>query len=152
SGAPDFETSLKAHYSSREAKRANALAHGAIGGIALDDPTLEKLYGFEMQARDLAFPQLRWLDGQGRPNDYSPELKGNAFLSMEAARRFFEGSGHTAEEVYATLKAGKTDSFVTPVTAKIHNVTKLEDIHSPNVVAKLEGRDPQLKNEYVVFT
>jgi Zn-dependent M28 family amino/carboxypeptidase len=30
--------------------------------------------------------------------------------------------------------------------------TKSEDIHSPNVVAKLPGSDPALRNEYVVFT
>jgi Zn-dependent M28 family amino/carboxypeptidase len=151
-GAPNFETSLKAHYSSSEVKAANAVAHGAVGAILVDDPVMEKLYGFAEQVRDLAFPQLRWLDPQGRPEDYFPELKGRALLNMEATKRFFDGSGHTPEEVYTALKAGKTDSFAMQVTAKIHNVTKLEGIHSPNVVAKLEGSDPQLKNEYVVFT
>jgi len=119
SGAPDFETSIKAHYSSAEVKQANAVAHGAVGALVLDDPRLEKLYGFDMQMRDLAFPQLRWVDGQGRPNDYFPELKGNAFLNMAATKEFFKGSGHTAEEVYAALKAGKTDSFALPMTARM---------------------------------
>ena len=151
-GAPDFETSLKAHYSSTEVKTANAAGHGAVGAIVLDDPVIEKLYSYSEQMRDLAFPQLRWLDGQGRPNDYHQELKGNAFLNMEATKRFFAGSGHTAEEVFAALKTGKPHSFAMEMTARIHNVTKLEDVHSPNVVAKLEGSDPALKNEYVVFT
>ena len=31
-------------------------------------------------------------------------------------------------------------------------VTKAEDMHSPNVAAKLPGSDPALRNEYVVFT
>jgi Zn-dependent M28 family amino/carboxypeptidase len=43
-------------------------------------------------------------------------------------------------------------SFVTPITAKIHNVTGLQDVASRNVVAKLEGSDPTLKNEYVVYS
>ncbi len=150
--APNFESSLKAHYSSFEGKAANAVAHGAVGIIALDDPVLEQLYSYKEQVRDLAFPQLRWLDKNGTPNDYFPELKGGAFLNMEATKRFFEGSGHTVDEVYAAVKEGKPTSFETSITAKIHTVSKHEDVHSSNIVAKIEGSDPQLKNEYVVYT
>src|SRR6202140_4338382 len=73
--APNFESSLKAHYSSGEVKLQNAVAHGAVGVILLDDPVLEHLYSFSEQVRDLSFPELRWLDKQQRPNDYFPELK-----------------------------------------------------------------------------
>ena len=150
--APNFESSLKAHYSSFEVKAANAVAHGAVGMIVLDDPVLEQMYSYSEQVRDLAFPQLRWLDKQGRPNDYFSDLKGGAFLNMEITKKFFEGSGHTVEEVFEAAKTGKSLTFAMAMTAKIHNETKLDDVHSPNVVAKLEGSDPILKNEYVVFT
>jgi peptidase M28-like protein len=150
--APNFESSLKAHYSSGEVKLRNAVAHGAVGVIDLDDPVLEHLYSFSEQVRDLSFPELRWLDKQQRPNDYFPELKGNAFLSLEATKKFFAGSPHSAEEVFAAMKAGKTMSFVMPITAKIHNVTGLHDVMGRNIVAKLEGSDATLKNEYVVYS
>src|ERR1700719_2131584 len=150
--APNFESSLKAHYSSWELKLQNAVAHGAVGVIFLDDPIFEQLYSFKEQVRDLSFPELRWLDKQQRPNDYCPELKGGAFLSLEATKKFFAGSPHSAEEVFAAIKAGKPMSFVMPIAAKIHNVTGLQDVASRNVVAKLEGSDPTLKNEYVVYS
>jgi hypothetical protein len=150
--APNFETSLKAHYSSSEVKLANAAAHGAVGVILLNDPVFEKLYSYGEQVRDLAWAQLNWLDGQGRPNDYYAELKGNAFLNLAATKRFFAGTGHNVDDVYAAMKAGKTQSFATGMTAKIHNVTKLEDVKSPNVVGKLEGSDAASKDEYVVYT
>ena len=150
--APNFESSLKAHYSSTEVKLRNAAAHGAVGVILLDDPVFEQLYSFKEQVRDLSFPELRWLDKQQRPNDYFPELKGNAFLSLEATKRFFAGSPHSAEEVFAAIKAGKPVSFVMPITAKIHNVTGLRDVTGRNVAAKLEGGDPTLKSEYVVYS
>jgi len=149
---PSFETSLRAHYSSIEVKEANAAAHGAVGMLLLDDPGLEKLYGFDMQKRDLAFPQLNWLDAAGKPNDYFPQLKGWAFLNMEATKKFFASAGRQAEEIYAAAKASKTQSFATGVKAKVHNATKVEDVHSPNIVAKLEGSDAALKDEYVVFS
>jgi Peptidase family M28/PA domain len=152
SEAPQFESSLKAHYSAAEVKEAIAVAHGAVGVILISDPILEDIYPYSKQTRDLDFPQFHWLDRQGRPNDYFPELKGGALLSLEETKKLFEGSGHTAEEVFADIKAGKPKSFALPMTAKIHNVTKLDDVHSPNVVAKLEGSDPKLKDEYVVYT
>jgi hypothetical protein len=151
-GAPNFESSMKAHYSSGAVKLRNAVAHGAVGVILVDDPVFEGLYSFKEQVRDLSFPELRWLDKQQRPNDYFPELKGNAFLSLEATKKFFEGSPHSAEEVFAAIKAGKPMSFVMPLNAKIHNVTGLRDVMSRNVVTKLEGSDPTLKNEYVVYS
>jgi hypothetical protein len=150
--APNFESSLKAHYSSGEVKLQNAVAHGAVGVIVLDDPVLERLYSFNEQVRDLSFPDLRWLDKQQRPNDYFPELKGNAFLSLEATKKFFEGSGHSAENVFAAVKAGKPMSFEMPISAQIHNVTALKEVAGRNVIAKLEGSDPALKNEYVVYS
>src|ERR1700751_4662414 len=83
-GAPArFEPTVRAHYSSGVAKEANAAAHGAVGTIWLDSPALEQLYPFKDQVRDLAFPDMRWLDAQGQPNDYFPELRGAAILNME---------------------------------------------------------------------
>lgn len=43
-------------------------------------------------------------------------------------------------------------SFALPVVAKIHNVAKHEDIHSPNVAGILRGSDPSLRDEYVLYT
>jgi hypothetical protein len=151
-GAPNFESSMKAHYSSSQGKQANAAAHGAVGIISLDGPTMERIYSFSHQSRDLAIPQFRWLDKEGTPNNYFSQLKGTATLSMTGTAKLFAGGPHTPEEVYAALKTGKPMSFDLPVTAKIHNVTKLDDVKSPNVVAKLEGSDPSLKAEYVVYT
>lgn len=151
-GAPNFESSLKAHYSSGSVKAKNAVLHGAVGVILVDDPTLEQVYSFSQRVRDLARPEFRWLDKQGQPNDYHPELKCSAALSLPATGKFFEGSPHTAEEVFAAAKAGKPASFALPLTAKVHTVTQWQDVQSPNVAAKIEGSDPALKAEYLVYT
>jgi hypothetical protein len=102
--APNFESSLKAHYSSFEQKIANASAHGAIGLIVVNDPVLEGLYPFQEQVRDLSRPALRWLTKEGVPNDYFPPLHGGAILSLEASKLLFVGSGHTPEEVFRPPK------------------------------------------------
>jgi hypothetical protein len=150
--APNFESSLKAHYSSFEQKTTNAVAHGAVGLIVVNDPVLEGLYPFKEQVRDLSRPGLRWLSKEGLPNDYFPQLRGGAFLSLDASRQLFTGSGHTPEEVFQAAKEGKSLVFPLPLSAKIHKQTKLEDVSSHNVVAKLEGSDAALKNEYLVYS
>ena len=150
--APNFASSLKAHYSTSEVKAANAVAHGAIGVIVLNDPVLESIYPFSERVRDTERPVLRWLEKDGVPHDTFPEIKGAAILSLEATKNFLVGSGHTEQEVFQAAKEGKPLSFPVPVMVRIRARQKLEDVSSPNVVAKLEGSDPALKNEYVVFS
>jgi len=150
--APTFESSLRAHYSTSEVKAANAVAHGAVGIIVLNDPVLEGIYPFTERVRDSERPLLRWLEKDGTPHDTFPELRGAAGLSLEATKNFLVGSGHTAQEVFQAAKEGKSLTFPLPLRVKIHARQKLEDVSSPNVVAKLEGSDPALKNEYVVYS
>jgi len=150
--APNFPSSIKAHYSALEVKAKIAADHGAVGIIAIDDPVSEGMYPFAKFVRDLVNPEFRWLDKEGHPNDYLPQIKAGVYLSIDATRKLFEGSGHSADEVFAGAKDGKLSAFPLPVTAKIHVVTVSKDLHSPNVVAKLEGSDPILKGEYLVYT
>jgi hypothetical protein len=151
-GAPNFPSSIKAHYSAGEVKARIAADHGAVGVIAIEDPVSEAIYPFAKFVRDLANPEFRWLDKEGHPNDYLPQIKAAVFLSIPATRQLFEGSGHTADEIFKGAKDGKLSVFPLPVTAKVHVVTEFKDLHSPNVVAKLEGSDPILKGEYLVYT
>jgi hypothetical protein len=151
-GAPDFESSLKAHYSAGAVKARNAVAHGAAGVIIVADPIFEQMYSFKTQVRDLASPRFRWLDKEHRPYDYFPELKCVDFLSLEESRKFFAGSPHTLEEILASTKAGKPMSFAMPLTARMSTTSELQDVHSRNVIARLEGSDPILKGECLVYS
>ena len=153
SGAPSqFEPTMRAHYSSGALKAANAAAHGAVGTIVLDSPAIEQIYPFKERLSDLAFPDMRWLDTKGQPNDYFPELRGAVFLSMEATARMFQGSGKSWEEIFAKVKQGKPSSMALLVIAKIDTVSKFRDLRSPNVVARVIGSDPKLRDEFVVYT
>ncbi|HWN74601.1 MAG TPA: hypothetical protein VNO13_02590, partial [Candidatus Udaeobacter sp.] len=70
----------------------------------VNDPVLEGLYSFKEQVRDLSRPALRWLAKDGVPNDYFPQLRGGAVLSLDASKQLFVGSGHTPEEVFQVAK------------------------------------------------
>jgi hypothetical protein len=149
---PGFEPAIRAHYSSGVTKAANAAAHGAVGIILLDSPDLERLYPFHDRVRDLAFPYMRWMSPQQEPNDYFPGLSGSVILNMQTTARLFEDSGTSCEEIYAAASTGKRLSVSLPLTMKTRIVSKHEAIQSPNVVARLPGSDPRLRDEYVVYS
>lgn len=151
-GAPNFPTALKAHYSASWMKRQNAAAHGAVGILVFTDATLENIYPFKKQVRDLAIPRLNWLDAAGHPNLYYPQLKVVGSVSMPGVERFLVGSGHSKEQFFAAAKAGKPRAFPLTQSAKFHTVTQWAEFKSPNVVAELEGSDSSLRSQYVVYT
>jgi Zn-dependent M28 family amino/carboxypeptidase len=74
------------------------------------------------------------------------------WLSLDAAKQIFKMAG---QDFDALKKQAVTRGFK-PVplglTASLGVKNTLRTIDSRNVVAKLEGSDPQLKNEYVVYS
>jgi Peptidase family M28/PA domain len=147
---PKFPTTLRAHYSSGLEKATNAVAHGAVGRIYLDTPLQEQIYGFKHQLHDLAFPNLCWLGPEGKPNPY---VEGpSVTVSMEGVKKLFDGSGKTPDQLYKAAQESRPMSFVLAETVNIHVATQLKALRSPNVVALLRGRDPGVREEYVVFT
>ena len=151
-GAPSFQVAVKAHYSAGWLKRLNAVKHGAVGIVLIWGPKYEAMFPFPRFAEELQKPVLRWVDAQGQLNDYFPELRAVATVNMAGARVLFKASGHDADAEVAALQTGKSASFDLGATAEIHTVSTPTELRSPNVVAKLEGSDPALKNQYVIYS
>ena len=153
SGAPSsFPTAVRAHYSSNLEKARNAAAHGAVGVITVRSEYDEASYSFAQYARDARSPRLRAIGTNGSPIDVFPELKANALLSPAGATRLFLGSGRTFDQVLADAKQNKLRSFAFPSRASIRTRSTFTTLTSPNVVGVVPGSDPQLRNEYVVYT
>ncbi len=74
------------------------------------------------------------------------------WITTDAAKRLFRGAGHEFED----LKQAATRRDFKPVDLKARAVLKIDQklryINSANVVGKLEGSDPKLKDEYVIYT
>ena len=86
------------------------------------------------------------------PNKNANRAAVESWISLDKAKELFAAGG---QDFDALKRAAATREFK-PVTlnAKANFSLKntLREINSANVVAKLEGSDPQLRNEYVVFT
>jgi Zn-dependent M28 family amino/carboxypeptidase len=74
------------------------------------------------------------------------------WMTQEAAQRIFDDAGLDLGAAYksAVSRDFQPVPLNTTASAKIEN--KRRDIRSYNVVAMIEGSDPVLKNEYVIYT
>jgi Zn-dependent M28 family amino/carboxypeptidase len=69
------------------------------------------------------------------------------------AEQLFAGTGHSFDELAALGKDRKPlPHFALPVSIRVKAKLEKKEIESANIVAKLPGSDPTLKNEYVVLS
>ncbi|MEO7598267.1 MAG: M28 family peptidase, partial [Opitutus sp.] len=86
------------------------------------------------------------------PDNNASHVAMEGWLTHDAAKRLFAATGHdydllkqtAARRDFRPVALGAKASFV--ITSEIRNV------QSKNVVAKITGIDPKLKNEYVVYS
>ncbi len=149
---PKFPSAPGAHYSSSEEKLRTAAEHGAIGFLSIWAGKPEKRTPFPEFVRFWRAPALRWLDEKGVPNDTQPKIRGVASISSNTASMMFEGAAKPWKDVIRVAEEGQVPAFPLPVTAAIHIVSRHSQVESPNIAAILPGSDPQLKNQYVVFS
>jgi Zn-dependent M28 family amino/carboxypeptidase len=75
-----------------------------------------------------------------------------AWITTDKAKQLFTAAGKNWEQL--KMDATKKDFRPVPLnaTANFSIKNKLREISSQNVIAKLEGSDPKLKDEYVVYS
>ena len=154
SGAPaTFPSTERAYYSSGRTKAAELVRRGAIGQIGLMSRLAEKLDPWENWTQNLGTqPGMSWIDESGKVADFHPELQGDAKFNRHSAEQLFEGSSLTFEEALNAAEEARPLSTALGIEVTMYRRAEHERITSPNVVGILRGRDPELANEYVVYS
>src|SRR5207302_10929804 len=122
---------------------------GAIGIVSLMNPASMDIPWSRIAlnrahpSMDLDYPEF----------DETAGAKLAVTVNPASAEKFFAGSGHTFEEIAALGKDRKPLPHF-PLAVSLAAKTKVEvtKIESANLVAKLPGSDPALKDEYVVLS
>jgi Zn-dependent M28 family amino/carboxypeptidase len=149
-GSPaDVPSALSAHYQSR-AERWKALkAAGAIGVVQIQNPASVDLpwarssLNRNHPSMDLVGPEFDETSGSQLAIAFNPA---NADLLLQ-------GSGHTFAELAALGKDRlPLPHFSLKVSLSATTVTHSRDVNSTNIVARIPGSDPKLKDEYVVLS
>jgi hypothetical protein len=154
SGKPQsFPSEEGAHFGSGREKLRYASEQGAVGYISISTPRAEKVRPYQNLLNFLHSPSVRWLDSQGKPAGVYPNIKGSAYMSAEAAALLFANAQHSLEQIYGMLEQDQSPKgFALPLSIQLSSASTHSTISSPNVAAILEGSDPHLKNEYVVYS
>jgi hypothetical protein len=122
---------------------------GAKAIIFIRDPLNTDNQWFEM-VQDYTSSGTYLLEGQERE-----EFPVNIILAnSEIADAILKESGKTLREIQQEInRSGNPNSFeIEKVTAEIQLIKKAENVEGENIIAIIEGSDPVLKNECVVFT
>jgi Zn-dependent M28 family amino/carboxypeptidase len=145
----DTPTALSAHYQTMLERWKSLKAAGAIGVIAIPNPA----------SMDIPWSRVTLsrtqpsMDLVGQEFDESEGLKLALIFNPANAEKLFAGSGHTFAEIAALGKDRKAlPRFPLAVSLKAHATTKTKSVESANVIGKLPGSDPTLKNDYVVLS
>jgi hypothetical protein len=151
---PSFDPDVRAYYAGHEFKRANAAAHGAIGAIYVRSPAVETLLPWAGVLRELRIGgfSLRWLQANGRPNGLDDGLKVFPLFNRSGAQALFTNEKFDLDQVFAAAEKGTRQRFALSKSATITFRSRHERFESDNVVALIEGSDPVLKREYVLFS
>ncbi len=149
-GSPsDIPTALSAHYQNLSERWKTLHAAGAIGIIAIPNP---------------ASMDIPWSRISLNRNHPSMDLAGDEFNELAglqigvtfnpaSAEQLFTGSAHTFLEIAALAKERKTlPHFDLAASLQAKVVVLTADVSSANIIAKLPGNDPVLRNEFVVLS
>ena len=153
SGAPPkFPNTSRAHYSHTSTKMQALVERGAVGWLFIYTPVDEKSVPWDRSLLHSWIPSMRWTDGNGTPFEAFEQVKVRVHLSRAGAQKLFAGAPLTVEQAFANSDAGRAKSFALPGTATVEVKSTIGRTTSTNVVGLIEGSDPKLRNEYVVFT
>ena len=149
-GSPaDIPTALASHYQSLGQRWKALHEAGAIGYIAIPNPASMDIpwsrisVNRNLPSMDLADPEFKETQGLDLAIAFNPS----------AAELLFAGSGHTFAEIAALGKDRKPlPHFPLDTSLQAAAAIIAKPVTSANVVAKLPGTDPTLKDEFVVLS
>src|SRR5215470_2192266 len=147
-GSPaEIPSSLAAHYQGIGERWKALRAAGAVGIVTIYNPASMDIPWARISTNrnhpsmDLADAEFHETEG----------LQVGVAFNPAAAEKLFQGSGHTFAEIAALGKDRKPlPHFALAASLQANAVIVSSPLNCANVVAKLEGTDSVLKNEFVV--
>src|SRR6266404_4671625 len=84
--------------------------------------------------------------------DTTPFLKFRSWMTDDAARRMMKLAGHDLDELRKQAASRDFKPVKLGLSVSLDLNSEVKRVEAPNVAAILPGRDPKLRDEYVVFS
>jgi Zn-dependent M28 family amino/carboxypeptidase len=151
SGAPaKLPSNERAYYSSATVKDAEAVKRGAVGTISFTSPD-DPRFRWDVSVATSAQGNYAWLDVKGQPNRGDAALRGAASLNHSGVAAIFTGASKTVADAFAAAAKSEPQAFDLATRVSMTTKSTHASVDSANAVARVEGSDPVLKNEHVVY-
>jgi Zn-dependent M28 family amino/carboxypeptidase len=149
-GTPDkFSSSVAAHVMNSTQVLKVAAEHGAVGVIVCSTDSAARLPNFSRGIYSA-------LDKDGNVVVsriyYSDQVKVFGNISYSLFNSFLKDSGKSLAAIMAQLKSGQPNSFPINAGINVSYSSTYQDVVSYNIIGKIEGSDPELKNTYIVHS
>jgi Zn-dependent M28 family amino/carboxypeptidase len=149
-GSPsDIPTALASHYQTAGERWKSLKAAGVVGVVAIMNPA----------SMDIPWARISMnrnhpsMDLAGTEFNETPGQQLGVIFNPAAAESLFAGSGHTFAEIAALGKDRKPlPHFALATSLKADAKVNSKKVESANLVGRLPGSDPALKNECVVLS
>src|SRR5689334_5774266 len=129
-------------------KYEEAARRGAVGAILLHTD----------QSAGYPWSVVRTSNGSWRfdiartASDTTPFLQVRSWVTDEAAHRLMKLAGQDLDTLRAKAATRDFQPVKLGLKGKLNLKSEVKRVAAPNVVGVIEGSDPQLKNEYVVYS
>lgn len=148
-GVPEGFPSTVASYSMDMQTILNTAAeHGATGVLVASTNPKAKLPDFSRGMSSVMGAD----GGVAASRSYHNNINLLGMLPYAILQQMLTTVGQDAQQLASTIHSGKTASTPLPFSISGTYGSSYNDIESYNVVGKIEGSDPVLKNEYVVHS
>ena len=146
---PKVPGPLGSHYQSTAERTANLSKLGAIGTVNIANPAHMDL-PWSRIASSREIPSMA-LDDQALDQTQGVHLA--LTINPASAEKLLSGSGHSFDQIISAANSGQPlPHFAIPGTLHVKAHVETGEVVAPNVIGKLEGHDPKLKDEYVLFS
>jgi len=150
-----FEEQVWSSFMSIQAKLTNLLFSKAKAIMIVADPK-SGFSSVEQQYPGIAneLKSSKYLKGSKPPMIEMPGMPKILFVHRSVADELLKGTGHSLDELQRNIDLNlKSHSFIIPdKRIKIEEASKTEEVILNNVAAWIEGSDPLLKKEFVIFS
>ena len=149
-GSPTaVSAALTGHYGSIGERWKMLRAAGAIGMIAIPNPVAMDIPWIRMSANRTAVS----MELDDPAFDETAGLKVSLTFNPAQAEKLFAGSGHTFREIAILGKdRAVLPHFPLAVALQAHATVHESKLEANNVIARLPGADPKLRDELVVMS
>ncbi len=135
-----FDGERRTLYAYPEAKIRTAISQGALGTIIIQSSTEDD---WNLKQREYSFEEV------SLPARVTGHL--GVFIKEEVAPLLFENAGYSFDDVKRKHASHELEAFSLNSRMSFNGRFIQRDFKSENILAKLEGSDPELKKTYLII-